>query len=315
MAVVLVGDMAATVSFIIASRNELKNLLWTLQSIFDKYEGDYEVIVILNQCEQEQHDRLAQIPHKELKVIRYDEKPSCWQARNAGAAIAEGKYLCLLDSHVMFKGDSLINSLLDHQDWKGILAYGLNYWLDHPVRTLFQYRWQPEKFWGAWTRKKPEPPNYRILMSGMNMLIDREVFEAIGGFHPSLGIYGGGESYIYLKIQMMGYEARCVPDFQIYHIAEKRGYAWNGDDLKRNFMIAAYALGGDESLSILYDNYFKGCKSVEQYEKRLAELHDEAIRFAEGDRLWTMANARYTLNEILTLSKTEVENAKLRGTT
>lgn len=292
--------MAPTVSFIIPSRNELKNLLWALQHLFDQVKllDSYEVIVVLNQCEQEQHDRLAQIPYKELKVIRYDEKPSCWQARNAGAEIATGKYLCFLDSHVMFKELSLPNSVLYHRGWKGILAYGLNYWLDHPERTLFQYRWQPEKFWGAWTRKKPEHP-YHILMSGMNMLIDREVFEAIGGFHPALGIYGGGEPYIYFKTQMMGYEARCVPDFQVYHIAEKRGYAWNGDDLKRNFMIAAYALGADESLGVLYDHYFRGCKGIERYEKRLAELRDEAIGFAEGDRLWTTANARYTLDEVL----------------
>ncbi|KKL07585.1 hypothetical protein LCGC14_2584560 [marine sediment metagenome] len=291
--------MASEISFIIPSRNELKNLLWTLQSIFDKCEDDYEVIVVLNQCEQEDHDRLARIPHKELKIVRYDDQPSCWQARNKGAEIAEGKYLCLLDSHVMFKSDSLVNSLHYHREFEGILAYGLNYWLDHPARTLFQYRWQPEKFWGAWSRRKPEPPDFRILMSGMNMLIDKKVFEAIGGFHSALGIYGGGEPYIYFKSQMMGYGARCVPDFQVYHIAEKRGYSWNGDDLKRNFMIAAYALGGDNSFGVLYDHYFKGCNEVERYEERLAELRDEAIATAQADRDKIEATAKFTVDEIL----------------
>lgn len=311
--------MAKALSVIIPCRNEFKNLLWTLQGIqAEAHLGacDLEIIVVLNKCDDADHERLSKswpVRAGWVKVVRYDEKSSCWQARNAGASIAEGEYLAFLDSHVMFRPGSLqaglnycqamhpelVPWLPYHPEFKGILAFAMNYWLDHPARTLYQYKWQPHKFWGSWSRQKPEAPDYRILMSGMNLMIDRDVFEEIGGFHPALGIYGGGEPYIYFKTQMFGYEARCVPEVQLYHLAEKRGYAWTNDDLWRNFMIAAYAIGGEAALAPLYANYEQCCKGVKRYLYRLDQLRDEAVNLAEADRLWTRQNAKKTFQEVL----------------
>lgn len=291
--------MSTSLSVIIPARNELKNLLWTLQALFDRLPPDGEVIVVLNQCDQADHDRLAKIPYGNLRVIRYDERPSCWQARNAGAAAATGEYLVFLDSHSMFRGDSLAASLTYHRGWRGILSYANLYFLDDPRRALYQYKWQPEKFWGAWTRVVPEPPDYRVLMSGMQLMIDRDLFEQVGGFHPALGIYGGGEPYLWLKSQMYGGEARCFPEYMVWHIAERRGYAWTNDDLWRNFMVAAWALGGAKYLDPVYTNYRGRCNGVPAYLTRLDELRDEAVRLADPDRIQTAAEASLSLDTII----------------
>lgn len=297
--------MAKALSVVIPSRNELKNLLWTLQGLqveIARGEYDFEIIAVLNQCDDADHERLSKfwpMQTEQIKVVRYDDRSSCWQARNAGAAVATGDYLVFLDSHVMFTSGSLAWGLEYHRQFKGILAFGVNYWLDHPARTLFQYRWQPHKFWGSWSRKRPEPPDHRILMSGMNLMIDRGVFEEIGGFHPALGIYGGGEPYVYFKTQLYGYEARCNPAFQVYHLTEKRGYAWNNDDLWRNFMIAAWAIGGNVALTPLYENYVRCCNDVPHYLERLEELKAEAIKLAEEDRHKTAREASLTFREVL----------------
>ena len=304
--------MAKALSVIIPSRNELKNLLWTLQGLQLELSGtDSEVIVVLNQCDQSETERLSKFwPAKTgwLKILQYDEKPSCWQARNAGAERAEGKYLLFLDSHVMPKPGAFVGALEYHRCFTGVLHFGVNYWLEHPVRTLYQYKWQPHKFWGSWTRRKPDSPDYRILMSGMTgAMVDKMAFENIGGFHPALGIYGGGEPYLDLKSQMFGYEARCNPAFQMYHLTERRGYAWNNDDLWRNFMIAAWALGGEYALAPLYANYVRCSKGVPRYLERLEELKVEAIDLAEIDRLDTMRLAKHTLTDVLNRHFKETE--------
>jgi len=291
--------MACEVSIIIPSRNEFKNLIWTLQGLqLELQDVDYEIIVVLNQCEEKEQERLLKywpVSTGRLKVLAYDEKPSCWQARNFGASQARGDYLLFCDSHVLLTPGSLRGALKYHREFKGILHFGINYWLDHPERTLFQYKWQPQKFWGAWTRIKPEPPDYRILMSGLaGTMIDRSIFQELGGFHPALGIYGGGEPYLDLKTQMHGYQVRCHPDYQLYHLAERRGYCWNNDDLWRNFMIASYALGGNEYLKPVYDHYHDVCNGHQKYIDRLNELQDEAIELV-GHPI----EAKLTLDEVL----------------
>ena len=295
--------MAKEVSVIIPSRNELKNLKWTLQAAMaDLEHRDYELIVVLNRCNPDDKEHLERYwPFKTGRgqVIDYNDKPSCWQARNVGAAAATGKYLLFLDSHVIPSPGSFDRLIDFHEGWKGVAHCALNYWLEPHAKTLYGYAWRPEKFWGNWTRHKPKPPDYKIPMSGTSSsLIDRELFEEIRGFHPAFGIYGGGEAYIDIKVQMWGHDVRMHPDNYLWHLTETRGYNWNNQDLKRNFMIAAYALGGNHYLAPVFDHHWKACKGVEKYEQTLIELRDEAIELATEDLEFVEANAKYTLPEI-----------------
>lgn len=294
--------MAKKISVIIPSRNEMKNLLWTLQCVQNGLDGtDYEMIPVLNLCENGDVEKLEKYwPSRNgtMKAIRYDDKPSCWQARNAGAAVAEGKYLLFLDSHVAFQ-EGAIRALLDfHEGWKGIAHLPLCYWLEEN-RPNYGYVWKPEKFWGNWTRQMPDPP-YDVPLSGASsILIDRDVFEEIGGFHSSLGIYGGGETYLDLKVQMFGYKVRVAVGYKLFHMTEKRGYAWNKKDFQRNFMLSAYALGGYKYLDPLYDVYFEDCRKNEVWENAMVELREEAIAIAQDDRDFIEANAEFTLDEVI----------------
>lgn len=294
--------MEKKVSVIIPSRNEMKNLLWTLQCVQVGLEGtEYEMIPVLNLCDKEDAEQLEKYwPARNgiMQVVRYDEKPSCWQARNAGAAVAEGEYLLFLDSHVAF-GEGALKGLIEfHEGWKGIAHIPLCYWLEEN-RPNYGYTWKPEKFWGNWTRVKPDPP-YDVPLSGASsLLIDKEVFEEVGGFHPSLGIYGGGETYLDLKAQMFGHRVRMCVGHKLFHMTEKRGYAWTGDDFKRNFMMAAYALGGEKHLDTVYQHYFKGMRGNKDWEEGLGKLRTQAILLAAADREWIEENAKYTLDEVI----------------
>jgi hypothetical protein len=274
-------------------------LLDKLTTQFD--DGDYEIVVVQNDVEPEDAEYFEKLTWSRQGVIVPIalEEGSAWQARRIGSERARGDYIFWCDSHVVVRGDDLRRAVDWHLGWRGVLKFGLNYFLDHPARTLYQYDWKPERFWGTWTRRRPDPPDYRIMLSGSHGLIDRSVYEEIGGIHPALGIYGGGEPYLDFKVQMFGYEVRCSPAHQVYHIAERRGYSWDNDDLWRNFMISAYAIGGDEALEPLYTHYIKRCNGVERYLTRLEELRSEAVRLATDDRGWIARHAVRTFGDVL----------------
>lgn len=296
------------ISVIIPSRNEIQNLVWTLQAAQAEFHGhyDYELIPVLNLPTEEDVERITRYDNprglgEKLKILIYDVSPSCWQARNYGASMADGDYLLFLDSHV-YPRDNAFRRLVEfHEGWKGVAHCPLNYWLD-PDRTNYGYVWQPQKFWGRWTRQKPSDSKGSVPLSGTSSsLIDRDVFEEIKGIHPALGIYGGGEPYIDLKVQMFGYDVRVAVDCELFHLTETRGYSWNKHDLRRNFMIAAYAIGGKKYYDRVYQHYWDDCRGVKKWEDAFQESADEAIEFAEEDRQFIANHAKFTLDEVVTM--------------
>ena len=248
------------VSVIVTTKNEEKNVEECLRSVKNQTFREIELILVDNYS----RDRTIEIAKKYADKV-YLRGPERSSQRNLGAEISEGKYLLFLDSHVIPSPGSFRRLIEYHDGWKGVAHCAVNYWLEFEHKTLYGYRWQPEKFWGTWTRTKPKPPDYKVIMSGTSSsLIDRDVFFEIGKFNEHLGIYGGGEPYIDLKVQMFGYDVRMPPNCRLWHLTEPRGYNWNNKDLHRNFMIAAFALGGEEFLEPVYQNYLRGCKGVER---------------------------------------------------
>lgn len=296
--------MSCDLSIIIPVRNEFKNLLWTLQSLQLELVGLHaEVICVLNQASDEDYYKLIgywPFHTGRMKAIRYDESGSAWQSRTAGVEAATGENLLFLDSHVVVRPGTLLRALDYKKTFDGILHLAINYWLAHPGLTVFQYKWQPEKFWGRWSREVPKEPDYSILMSGFcGLMIQREVYDRVGGLHPNLGIYGGGESYFDLKVRRYGYDIKCHPTLQLYHLTEKRGYSWNNDDLWFNFLLAASAVGGEKYAKLLYNHYHALCKGVQSYEERLDEIYEAAVLAATEDRMTIDRKAVLSLDEVL----------------
>ena len=304
------------ISVIISERGEPFNLVWTLQALEEEL-GPHgsdpgfirEYIVVTNGPEAERegdkhtYDWLDQKwPHGAGYYHRYHmEEGSIYKARNLGASKATGKYLWFLDAHTMPVAGSYRAALAFKQSFEGVMHLGLRYFLDKPGRVVYGYRWKRDMFWGSWTRIPPKPPEYRILMNGgANILIDKNVWDEIDGYHPALGIYGGGEPYTDIKAQMYGYQVKSHPDMQYYHLAaRKRGYHWFQTDMWRNFMITAYSLGGQKYLDMLYAGYYEKCKTHADWLKTLNETRDSAVAAAQADRDHIAATAKYTVDEVL----------------
>jgi glycosyltransferase involved in cell wall biosynthesis len=98
-------------SIIIPSRNE-QFLSKTVDDIFAKAKGEFEVIVILDEKDQ------LLIPRPGLRVIKKEGLPGLRSALNQGIDAAQGKYIMKCDAHCMFgEGFDIILSAECEDNW------------------------------------------------------------------------------------------------------------------------------------------------------------------------------------------------------
>ncbi len=127
------------VSVIIASRKEAL-LAKTVDDIFNKARGNFEVIVICDEGIQEL------TPRPNLKVVAKIGKPGMKSALNQAIALAEGKYLLKTDAHCMF-GEGFDTILVENHfedNWIVIpRRYSLDAekWATKPHRRVIDYEY------------------------------------------------------------------------------------------------------------------------------------------------------------------------------
>lgn len=263
-------------SVIIPFCNEYPQILFTIQSVIEELTGfcKFEVIVIDNTSDdksrwcflddrQETMDALKKKGKKGprrlntwfvrkgvLKYIRYDDKLSHWNAKNAGVEASSGKYLFFLDAHCIMKRDSL-KKMIEWMRQNKELIGGLHAYICYILDShRLEYKPQKKTFGYQFCSAQPNKAEpYKVcVMSTCGMMCPRTVIDELGAWHSELGIYGGGESYINWKQSTCGYPHLIHPEAVCWHYADKRGYSWNYTDYMRNSFIAAYCVGGDKFL-------------------------------------------------------------------
>jgi glycosyltransferase involved in cell wall biosynthesis len=261
-----------------------------------------------------------------VKILRKN-LGSCWQCRNEGVKEAKGKWLVFLDAHVYIGRDSfpqLVKYLRKTGAQCGLVHFSIGWLGTLPNDRCYQYIPKiEEKFWGNWTRRhhyksretnKPVPYDFpfHIPMSGMaGIAVHRETFIDYGAWNKHFGIYGGGEPYIDLKYWTFGDKVVCHPHVYLHHLGDKRGYAWNNDDLWNNFLIAAYTVGGEKYFQILRKHYQDRCGNNQAYLKRLDEICETAKELAGPDRQFISSRQKFTLDEVLATKPWDQLNKKL----
>lgn len=300
------------VSIVISERGEPHNLVWTLQGLENDLSGSgikYEYVIVVN-GDADKNPLDSDHTYQWLKkkwpwlggfaCLAYNSPGGIYQARNLGADMAKGDQLWFLDAHCLPVPGHFAKAFQFKRTFRGVYHMGLRYFLDKPNRQVYGYTWKPDSFWGAWNRTPPVPPDYRILMNGgACLIIDHDIWDEIGGYNKGLGIYGGGEPYTDIKAQMYGYQVKSRPDTLYYHLATTRGYHWFQTDMWKNFMITAFALGGDKYLDRVYASYFEKCKHNADWLATLNGARDEAMRWAVPDHEKTMREAKFTVDEVL----------------
>jgi glycosyltransferase involved in cell wall biosynthesis len=297
-------------SIIIPYVNEYPNIAFTVQNLIEETRGlDAEIITVANQSKQT-HDikggetipdygfwKLQQSPFVRegvLKNIRFDDKLSHWNAKNAGIKEAQGERVMFIDAHCIVESGA-IKRMLD-TPIEGTLNMNVCYLLDS--RKL-NYKTRESDMGYVFTiapTGQTEP--YQVpVMSTCGMMVEKKLFDEIGAWNPELGIYGGGENYMMYKIGTCGYPIKVHPKATLYHFSgdyTKRGYSWNYDDHMRNQFIAAYCVGDEEWLQKLVD---ERCLKPHSNKDKVHAIADDVRIKCKGDREFIKTKQKISISD------------------
>lgn len=229
------------VSIVVPTHNEGEWLIRTINSINSTRAGvDYEIIVV-DDCSTDGSTEAARGMER-VRVIRPCMEPTgCVVARNRGAAVSEGEYLCFVDSHVLVIEDWLSRLVSTSQVYRDSALVSGNIYssdkTDDPEVTRQQYayslkNWLTASHWYYYGENKFEAPYQTPLCPAGLMLTHRDHFNRLGGFSELIRRWGGTDVEISMKNYFYGGVNVVNPDVWIYH------YFKNTGDRKPTFSVS-----------------------------------------------------------------------------
>jgi glycosyltransferase involved in cell wall biosynthesis len=221
-----------TLSIIICSYNRASYISDALTSLYAQSSGldDFEVIIVDNNSTDNTKEVYAQWRHTNTNgqfTFISEMQQGASFARNTGAAIAKGEWVCFMDDDAVATTDYVKNIIKHIQDQPFIVGFGGRIipkyipaepkWMSYYVSSLvgnFDY---------APTACAFENGKYPL---ESNMIVKKSVYDQIGGFNVNLpGVVGtlriGGEGKeLFYKIIALGHTIYYDPSICVHHVVE-----------------------------------------------------------------------------------------------
>lgn len=219
-------------SIVICSYNRASYIADALDSLFNQttsYEH-YEVIVVDNNSTDDTEAVYTKWREAHLDgnfCYTTEKKQGASYARNNGASLAKGKWICFMDDDAIATKQFTAQIIKHIKHHPNIVGFGGKIipkyipsepkWMSYYVSSLvgnFDYAPVPCPF---------ENGKYPL---ESNMIVKKEVFDQVGGFNTALpGVVGtvriGGEGKeLFFKIMALGHTIYYDPTIVVYHVVE-----------------------------------------------------------------------------------------------
>lgn len=215
-----------SVAIIILNFNGRELLREYLPSI-SSLEYDNRRIMVVDNASTDGSVEFVRKQYPEIELVENKENLGISRALNRGARVAaDADYLWFLNNDVRVTPSSL-RQLVTHIESKpetGIVFPRINNMGSETIQALgydydmFAYRGWPGRDVGK-TEPSDSSPHEIVHSMGASMLVDRNVWEDIGGFDERNFIYGD-DSYLCLQAWLRGYHVEVVPESVVYHEKE-----------------------------------------------------------------------------------------------
>lgn len=219
-------------SIIICSYNRASYIGEALNSLYQQTAGleMFEVIVVDNNSTDDTEDVYTRWREEHLDgnfSYTTESKQGASFARNNGAKLAKGNWLCFMDDDAVATPDYVKNILNHIRTHPTVVGFGGRIipkyipsepkWMSYYVSSLVgNFDYAPIA----------RPFEYGKYPLESNMIVNKAVFEQIGGFNTALpGVVGtlriGGEGKeLFFKILALGHTIYYDPSILVHHVVE-----------------------------------------------------------------------------------------------
>ncbi|MGD9156823.1 MAG: glycosyltransferase family 2 protein [Desulfobacteraceae bacterium] len=190
-----------------------------------------------------------------LRYVEYPDSLSHWQAKRVGVQESDGKVLLFVDAHTIPSVDAIEEMFLEYTrgsyNENGTMHLPLTYKILEWHRLIYKFFVENEFFYSyKFTPFRQAKEPYEVqCMSTCGMMISRSIYDQLGGWPATLGVYGGGENFMNYTLAVCGFKKWIYPHGTLFHHADRRDYHWYGDNLIYNRMLAHYLFGGKDLLA------------------------------------------------------------------
>ncbi len=184
-----------------------------LQSLFTQIE-----VIIADNLSSDNSDKLAEtIIHSwpNGRFIQHGENLGYCEGNNRAAKAASGKFLFFLNNDTWMEPDCLEKLVSEVQAVQASAATPMV--LNYDDDTFQSLGATGFDLFGLTSTRMPYPDTREILMpEGCSYLIERQVFERLGGFDPALFMFSD-ELDLSWRVWIAGYKAIGVPAARLHH--------------------------------------------------------------------------------------------------
>lgn len=198
---------ACDVSVVIPTRNRAQMLAAAMQSVFLQRGVDLELIVVDEASTDDTQALLASVNDDRLRVLRHDTPKGVSAARNAGIAVARGRWIGMLDDDDLWRPDKLAGQVAAAEQAGAEWVYS-SVMQFLPDLSIWMWSGAPDP--GVVQRRLPHD---NVVPGGASSaLARREAVIAAGGFDTGMHMLADWD--MWLKLSAGGIPA-AVSDYAV----------------------------------------------------------------------------------------------------
>lgn len=211
--------VADKISVVVISRNEGKELKWTVENLDDTLPAGGEIIVIDDGSTDNSGRHVAKRRGR-VRLHRV-ESYGVARSRNFGARQARGDVVVYADAHLRLETDwwRPLVEVLENPRVGGVAPAIVGY---RPGPIGYGLTFKDARLEVRWQRRKPRRPVAAPIIPGCCFATRRDVIDATGGWDERQLQRGNIDNEGCVRFWMLGYDLMITPDTIVAHKFRKR---------------------------------------------------------------------------------------------